>query len=185
MVKEPGKTGSLIGIRGDKIHPQVPGGDDFDLGSEAVLEEGLHFLRAPEITHGHLKKGLLDIVKIRDHFYVIPDHMFHMIDEPGIPGIRIAPGLAGQETVALGEFPGCVQDAKPKLPRDQSPGDHLVIVDAQRTVFCNIGDLICHGAEEISQAVILAAAGGDEMDPLFLQAKDQGENFRVKLLSAI
>ena len=24
MVKEPGKTGSLIGIRGDKIHPQFP-----------------------------------------------------------------------------------------------------------------------------------------------------------------
>ena len=60
-----------------------------------------------------------------------------------------------------------------------------MIVDTQRTVFCNIGDLIRHGAEEISQAVILTAAGGDEMDPLFLQAKDQGENFRVKFLGAV
>ena len=60
--------------------------------------------------------------------------------------------------------------------------DHLPAADAQRAIFCDIGNVIFYRGKELVLAVKLPPAGRREMDAFFFQEQNQVKNLRRRAL---
>ena len=83
------------------------------------------------------------------------------------------------------EFSGSLDDAKSQVPFDDPFCDHLPAADAQRAIFCDIGNVIFYRGKELVLAVKLPPAGRREMDAFFFQAQNQVKNLRRRALGSV
>ena len=92
-----------------------------------------------------------------------------MPDEGRILGICVTGGFTGEETVAAAPFFDSLEDTQSQTAVNISPGDYLVVTDAQRAVLGDIVDIILNGGKEKTEVIILPSARGNELDSLLLQ----------------
>lgn len=65
-------------------------------------------------------------------------------------------------------FPSGVNDTKTCFTFNQAPVYDLSLMEAERAVFRNVGNIVPDGMEQPADAVVLPAACGNEPDTFFL-----------------
>lgn len=87
--------------------------------------------------------------------------------------------------MAGAEFPGSLNNLKSQASLNNAFRYYLSLAYTKRAVFCDVGNLIFDRGEKAALAVKLTPACSGKMNVLFLQTKDQVENFRVNLLGSV
>ena len=120
-----------------------------------------------------------------DEFHIILDDIYHVIIEFLIFRGAVADTFAGDNTVVLWIFGNFIQDTVSKVLLNNSFGNSLFVVYAERTVFGDVCNIVLNRSEQSAKIQVLASAGSREHDPMFFQCTDLVEHNWIDIVCAI
>ena len=120
-----------------------------------------------------------------DEFHIILDDIYHVIIEFLIFRGAVADTFAGDNTVVLWIFGNFIQDTVSKVLLNNSFGNSLFVVYAERAVFGDVCNIVLNRSEQSAKIQVLASAGSREHDPMFFQCTDLVEHNWIDIVCAI
>ena len=120
-----------------------------------------------------------------DEFHIILDDIYHVIIEFLIFRGAVADTFAGDNTVVLWIFGNFIQDTVSKVQLNNSFGNSLFVVYAERAVFGDVCNIVLNRSEQSAKIQVLASAGSREHDPMFFQCTDLVEHNWIDIVCAI
>ena len=138
------------------------------------------------IADCNLKDRFRDLSSwVIDEFHIILDDIYHVIIEFLIFRGAVADTFAGDNTVVLWIFGNFIQDTVSKIQLNNSFGNSLFVVYAERAVFGDVCNIVLNRSEQSAKIQVLASAGSREHDPMFFQCTDLVEHNWIDIVCAI
>ena len=138
------------------------------------------------IADCNLKDRFRDLSSwVIDEFHIILDDIYHVIIELLIFRGAVADTFAGDNTVVLWIFGNFIQDTVSKIQLNNSFGNSLFVVYAERAVFGDVCNIVLNRSEQSAKIQVLASAGSREHDPMFFQCTDLVEHNWIDIVCAI
>ena len=120
-----------------------------------------------------------------DEFHIILDDIYHVIIEFLIFRGAVADTFAGDNTVVLWIFGNFIQDTVSKVLLNNSFGNSLFVVYAERAVFGDVCNIVLNRSKQSAKVQVLTSAGSCKYDPVFFQCANLVENNWIYIMCAV
>ena len=122
---------------------------------------------------------------VSDEFHIILDDIYHVIIEFLIFRGAVADTFAGDNTVVLWIFGNFIQDTVSKVLLNNSFGNSLFVVYAERAVFGDVCYIVLNRSEQSAKVQVLTSAGSCKYDPVFFQCANLVDNNWFYIMFAV
>ena len=179
MIGEGFDAHTLVCAGKQEIKPDSAGSHHFDIVREDFgtrklalpVRLSVSFLRAFLLKERQLDDGFADVGQIRYDLLLI-SHVFYVLFEQRSLRMNIAGESAGYQNLRARFRLQTADDGYGSFQRDIHFVQELSLIDAQSSVFTDIGNLILYLVEKTPQIMVLSAAGRRKDDAAFFQFSD-------------